>query len=283
MNKTENYRFKEKIFQICAITFLSILAFAQVFPFYLKLVDSLHGTYFIPEYDKLYLLPRYITLKNYWYAIQKGGLLKGLLNSLIHTISFTFISLVIALVVGYVLGKMKFRGKKIVIILLLSTMMIPGEILMIPNYLLVLKLGWNLNLLGVILPGIVNVFGIFLINQYMSTIPDAILESAEIDGCNEIQKIFKIVLPMSRPIIITYIILTFTATWNEYLWPMIILKDPSLFTLQLTMYQFYPKFGGYADGFIRSAGMLLITIPIIVMYILFQKYFLEQANISGMK
>lgn len=281
--KNKSKKKAERVFQTLTIIFLSLLALAQLFPFYLKLIDSLHNTEFIPKFGKLYLWPEAATLKNYSYALTRGGLLNGLKNSLIHTLSFTTISLVIALIVGYVLGKLKFRGKKIVTALLISTMMIPGEILMVPNYLLVMQLGWNMSLLGIILPGIVNVFGIFLVKQYMSNIPDAVLESAEIDGCNELQKIFRIVLPMARPIIITYIILTFTSTWNEYLFPMIVLKDPALFTLQLTMYQFYPKFGGYADGYIRSAGMILITLPIMIMYVIFQKYFLEQGNISGLK
>lgn len=283
MNSGKSAKRRSLIYQIVVISFLSLLALAQILPFYLKTVDSLHSLDFIPEFDMLYLMPRGLAISNYYQALTKGGFLTGLKNSLIHTITFTSISLVIALIVGYVLGKMQFRGKKFVSIILLSTMMIPGEILMIPNYLLVMKLGWNTSLLAIILPGIVNVFGIFLIRQFMSNIPDAVLESAELDGASEFKKIFKIVLPMSKPVIITYIILTFISTWNEYLFPMTVLKDPKLFTLQLTMYQFYPKFGGYADGYVRSAGMILITIPIIIMYIMFQRYFIEQENIAGLK
>ncbi len=283
MNKYKSQKKKENIFQIVTIVFLSFIAFCQVFPFFLKLIDSLHHQSFIPEYGKLYFWPEMFSLENYSHAIRSGGLFTGLKNSLIHTISFTSISLVIALIFGYVLGKKNFKGKKLITVLLMGTMMIPGEVLMVPNYILVLKLGWDASLLGVILPGIVNVFGIFLVRQYMNSIPDAVLESAEIDGCNEVQKIFRVVLPMCLPIIITYSILTFTSTWNEYLWPSIVLKDPDLFTLQLKMFEFFPNFGGYADGYIRSAGMILITIPIIIMYIFFQKYFLDQGNISGMK
>lgn len=268
---------------IIIIIILSLVAFMQTFPFYLKLVDSLHHIDFIPEYNVLYWLPQRFHPANYILAFERGDLLVGLINSLIHTISFTLISLVIALITGYVLGKMEFRGKKVVTILLLSTMMIPGEVMMIPNFLLVQQLGWTNNLLGIILPGIVNVFGIFLIKQYMNNIPNAVLESAEIDGANELTKIFKVVLPMSKPVVITYIILTFTSTWNDYLWPMIVIKDPKFFTLQLKMYQFYPQFGGAADGFVRSAGMIMITIPIIIMYIVFQKYFLASSNVAGIK
>ncbi|QWB95494.1 carbohydrate ABC transporter permease [Mycoplasmatota bacterium] len=274
---------KIKLSKVIIILILSTVAFLQTFPFFLKIVDSLHNINFLPEYNVLYWWPQNFSPSNYPTAFERGDLLTGLINSVIHTVSFTVLSLIIAVIVGYVLGKLEFKGKKFVSILLLSTMMIPGEVLMIPNYLLVQQLGWTNRLAGIILPGIVNVFGIFLIKQYMNTIPNAVLESAEIDGANELTKIFKVVIPMSKPVIITYTILTFTSTWNEYLWPMIIIKDPNYFTLQLKMYQFYPQFGGAADGFIRYAGMIMITVPIIIMYILFQKYFLASSNVSGMK
>ena len=159
-----------------------------------------------------------------------------------------------------------------------------GEVLMIPNYILVMNMGLNYSIWGLILPGIVNIFGVFLIKQYMANIPQSILESAELDGCNEFHKMFHIVVPMSKPILVTYVILTFVSTWNEYLWPMVMQASGSTVeTLQLIMYKFYPGLGNYADGFVRSAGIILITIPIIIVYIIFQKYFLEQNNLSGMK
>ncbi len=275
---------REGAFQIGAIIVLSLIALCQVFPFWLKLVDSLQDPELIPDGEKLYLWPVNGTIQNYLTAMQVSGFWKALGNTLFHTVMFTAISLVIAIVVGYVLAKLQFRGKKVVSALLLSTMMVPGEVLMIPNYILVMNMGLNYSIWGLILPGIVNVFGIFLIKQYMSNIPSSVLESAEIDGCNEFQKIFKIVVPMSKPVLITYVILTFVGTWNEYLWPMVMQSSGSqVETLQLIMYKFYPALGNYADGFVRSAGMILITLPIIIMYFIFQRYFLEQNNIAGIK
>lgn len=275
---------KERTFQIVAILILSFIAFCQIFPFYLKLVDSLQDPALIPDADKLYLWPVNGSFQNYMKALQVSGFWQALGNTLFHTIAFTTISLFIAIIVGYALAKLRFRGKKFVSNLLLSTMMVPGEVLMIPNYILVMNMGLNYSIWGLILPGIVNVFGIFLVRQYMSNIPTSVLESADLDGCNEFQKIFKIVVPMSKPVLITYVILTFVSTWNEYLWPMVMQSSGSeIETLQLIMYKFYPALGNYADGFVRSAGMILITVPIIIMYIIFQRYFLEQNNIAGMK
>ena len=275
---------KELAFQIAAIFVLSFIALCQIFPFFLKVVDSMHSPELIPDSDKLYLWPVDGTIKNYFTAMKVSGFWRALGNTLFHTIAFTSISLFIAIIVGYTLAKLQFRGKKVVSNLLLSTMMVPGEVLMIPNYILVMKVGLNYSIWGLILPGIVNVFGVFLLRQYMANIPKSVLESAEIDGCGEFKKIFTIVVPLSKPVIITYVILTFVSTWNEYLWPMVMQSSGSqVETLQLIMYKFYPALGNYADGFVRSAGMILITIPIIVMYLIFQRYFLEQNNISGIK
>ena len=164
--------------------------------------------------------------------------------------------------------------------------MVPGEIMLAANYKITIFFGINDSILGIILPGIVNVFGIFLVKQYMANIPDSVLEAASIDGCGEFRKIIVIVFPMSVPIIMTYVILTFIGTWNEYLFPMILYTTSGsgwLYTLQLAMQSFYPNFGGNADTYVRSAGMILITVPIIVMYLVFQKYILNQSNIAGLK
>lgn len=283
-NKLQSRKRKEGIFQIVCVVILSIIAFCQIFPFYLKIVDSLHSPELIPDSDKLYLWPEGATIQNYLTALEVSGFWEALGNTIFHSVMFTAISLFIAVIVGYVLAKMEFKGKKFVSNILLCTMMVPGEVLMIPNYILVMNMGLNYSIWGLILPGIVNIFGVFLIKQYMSNIPQSILEGADLDGCNELQKIFYVVVPMSKPIIVTYIILTFVGTWNEYLWPMVMQASGSTVeTLQLIMYKFYPALGNYADGFVRSAGMILITVPIIIVYIIFQKYFLEQNNLSGIK
>lgn len=282
--KVKSGKRKEATFQVICVIVLSIIALCQIFPFYLKLIDSLHSPELIPDSDKLYLWPENGTLQNYVTALKVSGFWEALGNTLFHSVMFTAISLFIAVIVGYVLAKMKFRGKGFVSTILLCTMMVPGEVLMIPNYILVMNMGLNYSIWGLILPGIVNIFGVFLIKQYMSNIPESVLESANLDGCNEFQKIFYIVVPMSKPILVTYVILTFVSTWNEYLWPMVMQASGSTVeTLQLIMYKFYPALGNYADGFVRSAGMILITIPIIIVYIIFQRYFLEQNNLSGMK
>lgn len=274
------------IFNILSIIFLAIIAFFQTFPFWLKLVDATHSPDFLPEPGKLYIWFADFTLANFKTVIESARLFQALAVSLTHTVSFTLLSLVVAVIVGYVLAKINFRGKGVVSTLLIATLMIPGEIMLAANYKITIFFGINDSILGIILPGIVNVFGIFLVKQYMSNIPDSVLEASSIDGCGELRKIFVIVFPMSVPIIMTYVIITFIGTWNEYLFPMILYStsgSDSLYTLQLAMQSFFPNFGGNADTYVRSAGMILITVPIIIMYLVFQKYILNQSNIAGLK
>lgn len=274
------------IFNTLSIIFLAIIAFFQTFPFWLKLVDATHSPDFLPEPGKLYIWFADFTLANFKTVIESARLFQALAVSLTHTVSFTLLSLVVAVIVGYVLAKINFRGKGVVSTLLIATLMIPGEIMLAANYKITIFFGINDSILGIILPGIVNVFGIFLVKQYMSNIPDSVLEASSIDGCGELRKIFVIVFPMSVPIIMTYVIITFIGTWNEYLFPMILYStsgSDSLYTLQLAMQSFFPNFGGNADTYVRSAGMILITVPIIIMYLVFQKYILNQSNIAGLK
>ncbi len=279
-------RRQEIQFNVISIVFLSIVAIVQLMPFWLKLIDATHSPDFLPEVGKVYLWFEAFTLENFWTVIESARLYLALGVSLAHTCGFTLLSLCVVMVVGYVLAKIKFRGRGVVSMLLLATLMIPGEVLLSANYQITIFFGINKNILGIILPGIVNVFGIFLVKQYMASVPDSVLEAADIDGCGELKKIVTIVVPMSVPIIMTYVIITFIGTWNEYLFPMILYStsgSDSLYTLQLAMQSFYPNFGGNADTYVRSAGMILITVPIIIMYIVFQKYILNQSNIAGLK
>ena len=273
-------RRQEIQFNVISIVFLTIVAVIQLLPFWLKLVDATHSPDFLPEVGKVYIWFEAFTLENFWTVIESARLYLALGVSLAHTCGFTFLSLCVVMVVGYVLAKINFRGKGIVSMLLLTTLMIPGEVLLAANYQITIFFGINSNILGIILPGIVNVFGIFLVKQYMASVPDSVLEAADIDGCGELKKIVTIVVPMSVPIIMTYVIITFIGTWNEYLFPMVLYStsgSDSLYTLQLAMQSFYPNFGGNADTYVRSAGM------IIIMYHVFQKYILNQSNIAGLK
>lgn len=268
---------------VVIIIILSILAFAQIFPFYLQLVTSLQPVEgFYPEYGKIYFFPVELCFSNYIQAFIEGELLEGIKNTLIVAFGFIFLSAIIILLMGYVLAKKKFKGRNIVIWCLLITMMVPGEILMGTNYQLVSSLGWTSTFAGLILPGIVNVTGIFLVKAFMDSIPDACLESAKLDGANEFKILLKIVLPLCFPVISTYVVLNFVAQWNDYLWPMLITGDSAMFTIQLKLYNFAGS-SDWGETVYKSAALIISLIPVLIVYFCCQKKFIGGLNFSGIK
>lgn len=268
---------------VLTIVILILFAFAQIFPFYLQLVYSFQPFSYTPKPGTIDLWPESFNFSNYAEAFKLADFATGFKNTIITAVCFTGLSLIVVMIMGYVLGKKNFYGKKFIFIMLIATMMIPGEVLMVPNYMLVIRFQMLNKLTALILPGIVNIFGIFLVRQFMNTIPDTVLEAAEIDGAGEIRRIFLIVMPLSLPIVATYCILTFTATWNDYLWPMIVLRTSDMFTLQLKLKVFSPMFGTSRDQILMAAGLMLALIPVIVMYLLFQRNFIEGVSVSGLK
>lgn len=274
---------KTVIINTAIIVLLSLLALAQLFPFWLQIVTSLQPLDLLPEDGKIYFLPVSVNLGNYLEALEHVDLLRGVLNTVVVALGYTLLSAVVILVVGYVLGKKEFRGKKIVKLCLLITMMAPGELMMVTNYKLVSDLGWTNSFAGLILPGLVNVTGIFLVMSFMNTIPNAMLESAVIDGAGEFTKLFRIVLPVCMPVLSTYFILTFVSQWNDYLWPMVITSDPDLFTIQLKLTEFSMYYGDYGDTILRAAALILTILPVLVIYLVCQKQFVEGLSVSGMK
>ena len=264
------------------IIFLSILSLAQIFPFYLQIVTSLQPTDFTPIDGKIYLWPVKICFENYKTAFIEGDLLVGLKNTLIVALGFIFLSGLIILIVGYVLAKKEFRGKKIISFILVLTMMVPGEMLMVTNFQLVSKLNWTSSYASLILPGIVNVTGIFLVKSFMDNVPNSVLEAAKLDGANELTIILKFVLPMVLPVMATYFILTFVAQWNDYLWPMLVTGDDALFTIQLKLMYFQSN-GGFEETVLRSAALITTLVPVVIVYCCCQKQFVGGLNFSGVK
>lgn len=281
--KISKRKIKDHLLNALIIVFLSFLALLQLFPFYLQIVTSLQPTEgFNPVDGKIYLWPESINLKNYVEAFRVGELFEGMINSIIVASCFIVLSSIVILLVGYVTAKKKFRGKKLINFILLLTMMVPGEMLMVTNYQLISSFSWTSTFQGLILPGIVNVTGIFLVKAFMNTIPDACLESAKIDGANEFQVLTKVVFPMSLPVMSTYCILTFVAQWNDYLWPMLITGNDDLFTVQLKLLNFASN-GGYEETVLRAASLIITMIPVIIIYSFCLDKFVSGLNFTGVK
>mgnify|MGYP004636733613 CR=1 FL=1 len=266
------------------VLFMAFMGFLLVFPYWLQLASSLTSLDFIGKPGKIYWWPQGgIHFSNYAEAFRVGDLWQGFFNSIVVVVVSLVVSLVFAFVLGYCFGKLRFKGRDVWFWLILASMMVPGEVLLIPIYIIVDGLGVTETLTGVFLPGFINVFGVFMFRQFMHQIPDACLEAADIDGAGELRKIFQIAFPMCRSVILTFCIMTFTAKWNEYLWPLIVTHDPSKFVIQLKLMSFYPQFEGSGDSYLRAAALISITVPVVATYFVCQKYFLASMSISGIK
>lgn len=206
---------------------------------------------------------------------------KAIFNSFFISFATTFIAVFSAATAAYVFSKIEFKGRNILFFVFLATMMIPGQVTMIPNYLVLRNLGLLNTYIGVMLPSFFNAFGTFLLRQNMLTIPKSFSEAAIIDGASHGKIFFKIILPLSRPAITTLSVITFMGSWNSYLWPLIVLTDKNKMTLPIGLSLLD---GQYSNEYnLLMAGSLISIIPILIVYIFAQKYFMEGLNVGGLK
>ncbi|RKC74308.1 L-arabinose transport system permease protein AraQ [Listeria monocytogenes] len=224
--------------------------------------------------------PETFTLDNFTKLFTEMDFAIYLKNTLI-IVFFSFFGLFLNAMAGYGFAKFKFKGKNKLFYLVLATMMIPGQVTMIPVYLLLNAAGLTNTMTGIVLPGLVGAFGIFLFRQFMSTISDDLLEAARLDGASEFYIFWRIVIPISRPVLAVQGILTFIAGWNSFLWPLIIANDEKFYTLSVGLQLLKGQYGSnYA---LQMAGATFMVIPIILIFMTFQKYILKGFNVSGMK
>ncbi|AMX83395.1 sugar ABC transporter permease [Geobacillus subterraneus] len=226
------------------------------------------------------LWPDQLTLENFVYLFENMNFALYLKNTIIVVLC-SFVGLFLNAMAGYGFAKFQFKGKEKLFYLVLATMMIPGQVTMIPVYLILNEMHLTNTMAGIVLPGLVGAFSIFLFRQFMSTIPDELLEAARLDGANEFRVFTQIVLPICKPILAVQGILTFIAGWNSFLWPLIIANDESLYTLSVALSLLKGQYGG--NFALQMAGSTFMVVPIIIVFLFFQKHIIESYTISGMK
>ena len=260
---------------------LIILALVTVTPFIWTLSTSLKGQNeavfsFPPQF-----IPKNPTFNNYIVVWKTLPIARYVINSIILAIFGVVLPIILCSMAAFPLARMEFRGKQLVFLTIIGTMMIPGEVTMIPIYLIINKLGLMGNYAGIILPGAVPVLSVFLMRQAFLGIPKEMEESAVIDGAKVWQIWLYILLPMVKPTIATMSILNFIGAWNNFLWPLLILNDPNTYPLTLGLYQLQGTF--VANTRLIAAGAMIALIPILIVFIFFQKYFIDAAYSSAVK
>lgn len=209
------------------------------------------------------------------------GLPRWFLNSMIVSVTATLGVIILDSMAGYVFAKKQFPGRDFLFWLMISTMMIPGQVTLVPMFILVGKLGLKNSLGAVIFPSLAMVFGVFLMRQFMKTIPSELIEAAKIDGASEFTIYWRIVLPLTKPALATLGILTYMAVWNSFLWPLIILNKNYLYTLPVGLKTLQDK--NLVNYGLLMSGAAIAAIPMIIVFLFFQKYFVKGLTLGGLK
>ena len=227
------------------------------------------------------LWPRAWTLEGYKKVFTGSPFFKWFLNSLLVTGSITTIVIFTSTMAGFVFAKYNFRHNEVWFAVILATMMVPSQVTMIPNFLIVLNLGLYNKLTALIVPQMVRMFGVFLCRQAIEDIPDSLCEAAKIDGASDFMIYRKIILPNLKPTISSLGIFTALAMWNDYLNPLIMLNDVENMTLPIAMNYFANQYT--ADMGATMAAATLMTLPMLILFLLFQRQFIEGSTLSGIK
>ena len=221
------------------------------------------------------------SLRNVKILFIDTGLYRWFMNSLIVSVVSTLGILLFDSMAGYVFAKKQFPGRDFLFWMMISTMMIPGQVTLVPMYILVTRLGIKGSLYSVIFPPLAMVFGVFLMRQFMKTIPTELIEAAKIDGAYELSIYWKIILPLSKPALATLGILVFMSVWNSFLWPLIILNKDYLFTLPVGLKSLQDK--NLVDYGLLMSGASISAIPMFIVFLFFQKYFVKGLTLGSLK
>lgn len=223
----------------------------------------------------------YFSVSNYTEAIQRFPFMIYLRNTVVVTIVATAVTLLVNSMAGFGLSKYRYTGRDAIFLVMISTLMVPVSVILIPAFLVIAKVGWVNSLWGLIIPGAATPTGVFLLRQYMLTIPDELLEAARIDGASEWRIYWQIVLPLAAPAIAVLAIFSFMWRWNDFLWPLIVLSRSELFTLQVGLNAFQGELN--VQWHYILAMTVLTLLPITVVFALLQKYVTSGIATTGMK
>ncbi len=233
--------------------------------------DLFHYTFFAPRFSWFNFQDLFTTIP----------FLRHMMNSIFIASTVVCVQLFFSSLAGFALAKYEFKGKKVVMVLMLATMMIPNQVIMAPLYELIYRMGLVDTYLGLIIPGAVSVFGIFLFRQSILQVPNELLDAGRIDGCSELRLYWDIVMPVSRPMVGAFCLISFMGNWNSFLWPQIILHHSDRFTLPIALNQMV---GLYSQQYgTLMAGTFLSVLPVVVLFLLLQKEFVAGLTAGAVK
>ncbi len=271
----------QRLTLIVLYIFLIAAALLWLVPFYWMVISS-----FKPLDDILtipvWLIPQHFTLENYNLLLTTTLFLRSVLNTLVVALANVVLQVFLCSLAGFAFAKYRFRGRAILFTLVLGTVMIPVSVQLVPNYLLMAKLGWLNTLLPLIIPTAANAFGIFWMRQYMFSIPDELLDAGRLDGASEFGLYWRIVVPVVRPALGALALFVFTTSWNDFLLPLVYLRSQETFTVQLMISSIFRTRFQQNFHLLMSASVLAI-IPMTILFFALQKQFVAGLTLGSVK
>ena len=263
--------------------FLGIWALIVLFPFYWMILSSIksYGQYsseFVPQF--ITLNP---TLENYFTAFTAVPLTKYLLNTVTFTVSTTAIMLIVTVLAAFGFSRMSFRGRDVAFTVFLSMMMIPNELVIITNFLTVTQLDWRNTFEGLILPSVTSVFYIYLLKENFAQVPDELYWAAKVDGTSDLKYLFKVMVPICRPTIVTITILKAIECWNSFVWPRLVTDDPEYFLVSNAIQTIRESGFGRENIPAMMAAVVVISAPLIVLFLIFRRQIMSGVARGGTK
>ncbi|GAA6617719.1 carbohydrate ABC transporter permease [Scytonema sp. NUACC26] len=260
---------------------LGAIALATLFPLFWLISTALKSPTENIFQSPPQLLPSQPTLNNFVTVWQTNPFGQYLFNSTLVAVLTVGLNLVFCALAAYPLARLSFPGRDWIFVAIVSTIMIPFQIVMIPLYILTVQLGLRNSYLGIIFPGLASAFGIFLLRQAFMSVPKEMEEAARMDGCSELGIWWHIMLPAIRPALVTLAIFVFIGSWSDFLWPLIVIQDESLYTLPLGVAKLAGTFS--LDWRLVAAGSVISIAPVLVLFLFLQRYIVPTETGSGVK
>ena len=271
------------VWNIIKYSLLTIWAIIVLFPFYWMILTSLKS---YASYNSEYI-PKFFTLsptiENYINAFTTVSLGKYLLNTVIFTIITTLLMVIVTILASFAFSRLQFKGKKLLFTLFLSLMMIPNELVIITNFVTITNLNLRNTFLGLILPSVTSVFYIYLLKENFEAIPDELYKAAKVDGTSDFRYLTKVMIPICKPTIITIIILKVIECWNSYVWPRLITDDENYFLISNAIQTIRESGFGRENIPAMMAAVVVMSIPLIVLFLIFHKKIMEGVSRGGTK
>ena len=268
--------------QFATYLFLIIMAVIILFPFYFMLISSVKS---IPEFQRSVptLFPEEIHLENYVLAFNQANLGRLFMNTLYVGVVSTLLSLVITVLSAFAFARLEFKGRDALFAFLLATMMIPGELFTITNYATVNNLGWMESFTVLIVPFLVSTFYIYLLRQNFLQIPDELYLAAKVDGTSDIKYLWKVMIPLALPTLISITILKMMGAWNSYVWPRLVANDEAHRLITNGLRNAFTDASGDVNIPVQMAAVAIVSFPLFMVFVFLRKYIMKGVSRSGIK